>query len=258
MRLLALLASVVIATPAVADEGDLTMREDPTTKRHYFLDPDRLVSDVMIGWAFTAEAGKDVDYARAEYDGEYLLQQVGDGSNVVNVLVDTKSDRIIADLDNEKAAYEACWAAGGSATNHCDISVEYSSSTRLAIVVLDSKWYTNAVRLYRLRPFRTGLRVQASADLLPAITHDTKSRLAQEHRREPAFQRDGMSLVYAFRAPSSRLVSDKKGAFEIHIQLEASAYIPKGGEHTFSAEGEAMHYRVRGDAKRKALAIELR
>jgi hypothetical protein len=166
MRLLALLASVVIATPAVADEGDLTMREDPTTKRHYFLDPDRLVSDVMIGWAFTAEAGKDVDYARAEYDGEYLLQQVGDGSNVVNVLVDTKSDRIIADLDNEKAAYEACWAAGGSATNHCDISVEYSSSTRLAIVVLDSKWYTNAVRLYRLRPFRTGLRVQASADLL--------------------------------------------------------------------------------------------
>jgi hypothetical protein len=65
-----------------------------------------------------------------------------------------------------------------------------------------------------------------------------------------------MSLVYAFRAPSSRLVSDKKGAFEIDIQLEASAYIPKGGEHTFS--GEAMHYRVRGDAKRKALAIELR
>jgi hypothetical protein len=256
MRLLALLATLVVVTPAFAWNGELVLREDPTTHRKYFVDsePD---SDVALGWTFTAEAAKDVDFDLGATDGAYLLKQVGDGANVVNVLVDAKTGRTIADLDNEKAAHGACWVAGGSGTNHCDIAVHYEASSRLAIVAIDSKWHTAALRLYRLRPSKAGLQLQASADLFAVVTHDSKSRLAREHKREPLFQRDGMSLTYSFRALGSKLVKERKGAFEIDIELDFTASVPKL-EDSFSVEGELLNYRVRGKTKSSTLTVELR
>jgi hypothetical protein len=258
LSLFSLLSVNAIGAPAV-------LRQDPVTEQKYFMHESDWNSEhegrLDIGWTVPEYMADEIDFPKiAAGDESYLasIEQKLDAS-AINVLVDTKTGKIVTELYELNQAIDACIWYTDRGCNHTSIYAKYSEKDKLATLVGAGKWDTRYISLALISEDASGLKIRAKTkNLMPILENDVTVALDKSQNNNKAYRRDRDRL--AFSADDNLQVTlnetNSAGTTSIKFNITVNAYVPKGMEDDSFDTTQTLSYLTNARAGYESLAVE--
>jgi hypothetical protein len=263
MKVTHVLSLLGLALLSQTASATLDMKTDPSSGDVFFKFPRETTNKearVDVAWKLPAEytkedgttgsfdlkkiAAEDEDYIR---DNAYAIID-----NSTNVIIDTKTNTIVETLYNFKKEYKSCVQAGSMGTGHCGLSVQYDEKSQFAVAIIDAKWGTQAIEIFKLKTLASGLEVQARTQgSFYVLENDLVNLLDKKLAKSSEYQANRDRLVSSYELKSVKALFSDKDSFETRIVFNAFSQVPK---QEYSNEDQ-LAYRIVAKNKSSTLSL---
>ncbi len=258
LGLCSLLSFAALAAPAV-------LHKDPVTQQKYFMHESEWNSDhegrLDIGWTVPVFMADEIDFEKIAAGDLLYIESIENKLDqwAVNVVVDTKTDKIVTELYELNQALSACIWYLDRGCNHTEIYAKYSEKDKLVTLIGNGKWSTRYFSLALINEDQTGISIRAkTSNLMPIVENDLTIALDKSQNNNQAYRRDRDKLV-VWTDENVKIIlneTNSLGTTSVKFTLSLNSSVPKGMEDDSFVSDNTLSYLVNARTGYETLAVE--